>query len=214
MDVQPDQLVEELQRLAPELLVRGGSFAHWLPEPGGVPRSEREGIRLATRNKWAGECLAKLLASVGLPAVEPPRLFSGSRSWPQGYTGSLSGSGTNVVAAIVPTDRMRSIGIDIERRDGKGFPMLDGLDSREQPYEVPENDGQLIVLSTKEAVFKTLNPILGVSLDFTDIDLSWIPNDSACRSGLARALGVTLEVRCSIAVPLWVVSAALWPISR
>ena len=214
MDVRPDPPAEELQRLAPELLVRGGSFAHRLPEFHGVPRSERDGIRLATSREWTGECLTALLATVGLPAVEPPRLSSGSRSWPQGYTGSVSKRRTNVVAAIAPTDRMRSIGIDIERQDGKGFPMLDGLDSREQPYVLPENDGQLVVFSVKEAVFKALHPILKARPDFTDIALSWNPNDSACRSGFARALGVTLEVRCSIAVPMWVVSAALWQTPR
>ena len=210
MDVRPDPLAEELQHLAPEVLVKGGSFAHRLPEFRGVPRSQRDEILLATRREWTGECLTALLATAGLPAVEPPRLPSGSRSWPQGYTGSVSKRRTNVVAAIAPTDRMKSIGIDIEWQDGKGLPMLGGLDSREQPYVVPKDDGQLIVFSVKEAVFKALHPIFGAALDFKEIALSWIPNDSACQSGFARALGVTLDVRCSIAVPLWVVSAALW----
>lgn len=120
MDVRPDPLAEELQRLAPELLVTGGSFAHRLPEFHGVPRSDRDGIRLATSRKWTGECLTALLATVGLPAVEPPRLSSGARSWPQGYTGSVSKRRTKVVAAIAPIGRMRSIGVDIERQDGKG----------------------------------------------------------------------------------------------
>ena len=213
MDVRPDPLADELQRLAPELLVRGGSFAHRLPEFHGVPPGDREGIRLVTRREWTGECLAALLETVGLPAVEPPRLPAGSRRWPQGYTGSVSKRRNNVVAAIAPTDRMRSIGIDIEWQDGEGVRMLDGLDSREQPYTVPENDGQLVVFSVKEAVFKALHPILETRLDFTDIALSWIPNESPCRSGLARAQGVTLDVRCSIAVPSWIVSAAFWQTS-
>ena len=213
MDVRPDPLANELQRLAPELLVRGGSFAHRLPEFQGVPPSERDGIRLATRKEWTGECLVALLETVGLPAVEPPRLPSGSRSWPQGYTGSVSKRRNDVVAAIAPTNRIRSIGIDIEWQDGEGFRMLDGLDSSEQPYAVPENAGQLIVFSVKEAVFKALHPILETRLDFTDIALSWIPDESPCRSGHARAQGVTLDVRCSIAVPSWIVSAAFWQTS-
>ena len=156
-------------------------------------------------------CLNDTLASVGLPAVEPQRLPTGSRKWPEGYTGSVSSAGTNVVAAIVPSDRMMSIGIDIERQDAKGFSALIGLDAREQPHAVSEADGQLVLFSVKEAVFKALHPILGASLDFQDITLSWVRNDSAWCSGIARALGVTVVVRSSIAVPGWVVSAALWP---
>ena len=115
-----------------------------------------------------------------------------------------------MVAAIAPTSQMRTIGIDIERLDGKGLPTLDGLDPNEQPYAVSDNDGQIILFSVKEAVYKALDPILGHPLDFTDVALSWFPTDSAYGSGVARASGVTLVVRCSIAIPSWVVSAALW----
>ena len=213
MRLRPDTLAEELERLAPEIVVRGGSFAHWLPKPREVSQSERRSLLLATRSEAIGMCLTDLLASVGAPAVEPPRLPWGSRSWPEGYTGSVSKSGTNVVAAIAPADRMKSIGIDIERQDGKGFLAIEGLDAREQPFAVPERAGQLALFSVKEAVFKTLHPVCRAPLDFAEIALSWAPSESARGSGVARAFGVTLGIRCSIAIPTWVVSAALWPTS-
>ena len=212
MHIRPDPLAEELQHLGPELKVRGGSYAHWLPEPREVPRNEREGILVATQREATGKCLADLLASVGLPSAEPMWLPSGARSWPEGYTGSISRRGTKVVVAIASTDRTKSIGIDIERMDSKGLPMLDGLDANEQPFAVSDNDGQLILFSVKEAVYKAVNPILGHPLDFTNVALSWSSTDSVCGSGVASVFGVTLVVRCSIAIPSWVVSAALWQV--
>ena len=211
MHIRPIPLVEELQSLAPELRVRGGSFAHWLPEPFEVPQLEREGILLATRREAIRQCLTDLLECAGLPAVEPTWLPSGARNWPEGYTGSVSKKGTNVVAAIAPTDQMKSIGIDIERLDSRGLPTLGGLDATEQPYAVSGNDGQIVLFSVKEAVYKAINPILGHRLDFTDVATSWTPTDAACRSGVASACGVKLAVRCSIAIPSWITSVALWP---
>ena len=166
---------------------------------------------MATQRRATGKCLTDLVASLGLSAVEPARLPSGARNWPEGYTGSVSHKGTTVVAAIAPTDLMRSIGIDIERLDSKGFPTIDGLDANEQPCDVSDSEGQLILFSVKEAVYKALNPIIGLPLDFTDVALSWCTTGSVCSSGIARACGVTLDVRFSVAVPSWVVSAALWP---
>lgn len=211
MHIRPDSLSEELQRLAPELRVKGGSFTHWLPVPREVPRSEREGTLVAAQRKATTKCLTDLLASVGLHAVEPASLPSGARNWPEGYTGSISRRGTRVVAAIAPSERTTSIGIDIERLDSKGLPMLDGLEASEQPFAVSDKDSQVILFSTKEAVYKAAYPILEYPLDFTDVALSWSSTDTKCGSGVARVFGVTLLVRCSIAIPSWVVSAALLP---
>lgn len=211
MHIRPDSLIDELQRMAPEIQVGGGSFVHWLPPLREIPLKERERLLMATQRKATGKCLTDLVVSLGLPAVEPTRLPSGARNWPEGYTGSVSHKGTKVVAAIASTDHMRSIGIDIERLDSKGFPTIAGLDANEFPCAVSDSDGQLIVFSVKEAVYKALNPIFGLPLDFTDVALSWCTTGSVCSSGVARACGVTLDVRFSVAIPSWVVSAALWP---
>ena len=56
------------------------------------------------------------------------------REWPTGYIGSVSRWGTTVVAAITSTDRMTSVGIDLERRDEKGVPAIHGGNgTRNQP---------------------------------------------------------------------------------
>lgn len=121
--------------------------------------------------------------------------------------------GTTVVAAIASTDRITSVGIDVERRDEKGVPAIHGLDAAEQPWSVSDAEGQVILFSVKEAVYKTLNPILGQSLDFAEVVVSWARSGPVRRRGVALACGVALDVRCSIAVPSCVLSTALWPVT-
>lgn len=154
-----------------------------------------------------------LLVRVGLRAIEPTRLASGSRKWPKGYTGSVSHKGTTVVAAIAPIDRTPSIGIDVERPDADGASTVPGLNPAEQPWSVSDAVGRTIVFSVKEAVYKALHPILGYRLGFADVAVSWLRRDPVCGHGVARACGLTIDVRCSIAVSSWIASAALCPVT-
>ena len=192
----------------PEAGVCGGSFAHWLPHPGAVAPPERARLLETAKREATRSCLADLLVRLGLRAIEPARLASGARKWPQGYTGSVSHKGTTVVAAITPIDRTPSIGIDVERVDADGVPAIPGLNAAEQPWSVSDAAGRAIVFSVKEAAYKALHPILGHRLGFADVAVSWLRRDSSCSRGVARACGITLDVRCSIAVPSWIVSAA------
>ena len=205
-------MVDELSRIAPELLVTGGSFSRWLPHPRDVPRAERPRLRLEAQRQATGRCLIDLFAAAGLPPVEPEHLASGARKWPPGYTGSVSHKGTTVAAALTCTDATKSIGIDIEMRTPKGVPELPGLHSVEHPPSVSATAGRDVLFAVKEAAFKALHPILARQPDFTDISVSWLASGGPHMLGAARARGVRLEVRCSIAVPSWIVSAALWRI--
>ena len=211
--LQADFLIDEFRHMVPELWFAGGSFAHWLPHPHDVPSPDRNRVLMATQEAATSKCLEDLVALVGLPAVAPPRLASGGREWPAGYIGSVSRQGTTVVAVIASTDRITSVGIDVERRDEKGVPAIHGLDAAEQPWSVSDAEGQVILFSVKEAVYKTLNPILGQSLDFAEVVVSWARSSPVRRHGIALACGVALDVRCSIAVPSYVLSTALWPVT-
>ena len=211
VDLRRDPIVDELRRLMPEASVAGGSFAPWLPHPRDVASAERTGLLETARREATRSCLTGLLVRVGLRAIEPARLASGAREWPRGYTGSVSHKGTTVVAAIAPTDHMPSIGIDVERLDAGGAPAIPGLNAAEQPWSVSDAEGRVILLSIKEAAYKALHPVLGHPLGFADVAVSWLRRGPVCSRGVASACGVTLDVRCSIAVPTWIVSAALCP---
>ena len=213
LHLRPDPLVDELRRLIPESDVAGGSFAHWLPHPGTVAPAERAGLLETARREATRSCLVDLIVRVGLGASEPERLASGARKWPKGYTGSVSHKGTAVVAAIASLDRAPSIGIDVERIDAGGAPAILGLNAAEQPWSVPDAAGRVIVLSVKEAVYKALHPILGHPFGFADVAVSWQRCGSVRRHGVAQACSVRLNVRCSVAVPSWIVSAARCPVT-
>ena len=151
VDLQAHPVVDELSRIAPEFLVTGGSFSRWLPHPRDVPRAERPRLRLAAQRQATGRCLIDLLATAGLPPVEPEHLASGAREWPPGYTGSVSHKGTTVAAALTCTDATKSIGIDIEMRAQKGVPELPGLDSVEHPPSVSATAGRDVLFAVKES---------------------------------------------------------------
>ena len=159
MQLQADFLIDEFRHMVPELRFAGGSFAHWLPHPRDVSPPDRNRVLMATQRDATSKCLADLVARVGLPAVAPPRLASGGRKWPAGYIGSVSRQGTTVVAAIASTDRMTSVGIDVERWDEKGVPAIHGLDAAEQPWSVSDSEGRVILFSVKEAAYKAVPSI-------------------------------------------------------
>lgn len=214
MNLHPDPLVDELRRLAPEASISGGSFAHWLPSPQDVLSAERFNVVERARRKAAATCLTTLLESAGLFPVEPGHLPSGAREWPPGYTGSVSHKGTKVVAALSRTGHMRSIGIDIETLAGghelwqrKGL-----IASDELPLDcgaAGSVTGSVILLSVKEAVFKALNPVVGIRFGYEDVRLSWKEVAPQGLSGVAHFDRFAVEVCFTTTVPSWVGSVAL-----
>lgn len=209
-DLRMDPLVDDLRRLAPGISVGGGAFAHWLPPPADVSPDDRHGaLRQATRSA-TGKCLTDLLTEAGLPAVEPGHLASGSRDWPAGHVGSVSHKGTRVVAALAPTSDVRALGIDIETLDHvEGLSEIDGLGAADELPPGYEAVGPGILFSVKETVYKALNPLTGREFGFDGVTVSWVRVHSTEMRGTARADGVAVDIRCSIALPSWVASVAL-----
>ena len=209
LDVETDPVVEELRRLAPEVNVAGGSFKHWLRDPKNVPSAQRSDVLERARRKATGTCLTTLLESAGLCPLEPAHLPSGARDWPSGYTGSVSHKGTKVVAALTPIGHMRSIGIDIETLDdGRELSEIKGLiASEELPLDLGAA-GSVILFSVKEAVFKALNPVLGIRFGYEDVRTSWTQVSPQGLRGIAHFQRIAVDVRCSTVVSSWVGSAA------
>ncbi len=210
MNLRTDSLLDELRRLVPEVSVSGGSFAHWLPHPSAVPPGEHSAVFGRTRRDATQECLIELLRNAGLPAIQPGHIPSGARDWPVGYTGSVSHKGTKVVAALTRIGRVTSVGIDIETLDG-GRGLAEGLIA---PDELPEDSAvadPVILLSAKEAVFKALNPVVGIGFGFEEVQIVWKEVTSKKLLGIAHFRRNRVNVRCSTAVPSWVASVALLP---
>ena len=210
LDLQVDAVVGELRSLAPEVLVEGGSFAHWLPELGKVSAENRHSVLQCAKEEATACCLGNLLVSAGLERHEPKRLPSGPRDWPAGYVGSVSRKGTKIVAALARRGQWAAIGIDIETRSGsKELAGVPGLcAATELPPGVGDGDS-VVVLSVKEAIFKALHPVLGQPMGFDDVSVSWKAGGRRVLYGETRCNGRAVQVRCSMAVRSWVVSVAL-----
>ena len=71
------------------MVVAGGSFAHWLPDPASVPSGKHHNLWKTAQDETVRLCLKALLVTVGRPAIEPEHLPSGSRRWPAGYVGEF-----------------------------------------------------------------------------------------------------------------------------
>ncbi len=127
-----------------------------------------------------------------------------------GYTGSVSHKGTKVVAALTRIGRVTSVGIDIETLDG-GRELTEGqIAADELPVDLGVA-GPVILLSVKEAVFKALNPVVGIGFGFEEVQIVWKEVTSKKLAGIAHFRRNRVDVRCSTAVPSWVASVALLP---
>lgn len=210
MDIRTDPLLNEIKHLAPEVSIVGGTFAHWLPAPKDVPPTEHAGMLERARRDATGKCVTALLANSGLPAIEPGHLPSGARDWPAGYTGSVSHKGTKVVTALTRIGDVRSIGVDIEILDrGRELSDPKGLtDSDELPPGM-ENEGSVILFSVKEAVFKALNPVIGIRFGYEEVRIAWKEVTPQRMRGVGYFGRIALDVRCSTTIPSWVGSVAL-----
>lgn len=200
-----DGLVRDLQALIPEATVVGGCFGHRLPHPRVIPREERHAFWRSHQERATQECLHMLLDMAGLPPVEPARLPSGARNWPKGHVGSVSHKGTRVVAALAREEDLQMVGIDIDDHREVDLPGT-------RPCEHPPTKAapsSAILFSAKEAVFKALHPLVNRPLGHDDVVLSWYPPHGVALMARAYAVGYDLEVRCSLAEPSWVVSAAV-----
>ena len=215
MELRSDPLVSELQELAPEICVEGGSFAHWLPPPAEVPFEHRQDLRLSCRTTATRASLLAGLRKHNLPLVEPRKSHFGDRVWPLGYCGSVSHKGTKVATALASTELFTSIGIDIEMVDKSAD--LENVRHLWNPSELPNlplEQALTAVFSAKESAFKALSPIIGHSLKFEEIKMIWTSGSSSKLHGQAFALGRAVAVSISVDVPRWIASVALMKLQR
>ena len=209
MDLRPDQLVEQLRGLVPDMAVAGGCFAHWLPDPTSVPIGKRYIVWKLAQDKAVRLCLKGLLGTVRLPAIEPAHLPSGSRRWPAGYVGSVSHKGARVVAILGRKEAFDMVGVDID--DRRKIDLSVGLHS-ERPLGTSAPLASAILFSVKEAAFKALHPLVNQRLGFNDVFVHWSSSNPPLLFGTAYCRDHQLTVHCSLVVPSWIVSTAICPV--
>jgi 4'-phosphopantetheinyl transferase EntD len=115
--------------------------------------------------------------------------------WPAGFVGSISHGGDLVLAAVAPSTRIDSIGVDIE----PDVPLDPDLVHRVcRPEEVARLPASValsrwakLIFSAKESVYKCVAPLTGVFLEFEDVEILFGAGDNRFRArghGPAAAL--------------------------
>src|SRR2546425_3910609 len=150
------ETVAALQRLVPEAIVGGGSFASWLPHPRTLLPAERMTSFASAQESAVDKCVRGLLRRVGLREdTHVATAQAGNREWPPGLVGSLTDKGTVVLGVIVDIASVSMIGIDLERMDRSDLGAIEPLIAPEGlPSGMDPPLARLLVFSAKEAVFK------------------------------------------------------------
>ena len=124
----------------------------------------------------AGRAHARaVLQELGLHAPVVPVRADRGPLWPDGFVGSITHAGELALAVAAPSALIRAIGVDLE----PGLPLDHDLLKRIcRPEELlrlkasarPLHDATLI-FSAKESVYKCVAPLMGIFLDFADLEI-------------------------------------------
>lgn len=156
------------------------------------------------------------LQELGLPSPVIPVGADRAPLWPPGFVGSISHAGDLVVVAATSSSVVPAIGVDLE----PGIPLdLDLLNRVCRPEEVtrlraspsPLHRAKL-VFSAKESVYKCVAPMLGIFLEFADVEILFGTDDEGfCARGHGPAEGLisnaTIVGRFSAAGGYWLTVA-------
>ncbi|MBN2235892.1 MAG: 4'-phosphopantetheinyl transferase superfamily protein, partial [Opitutales bacterium] len=125
--------------------------------------------------------IRQIMKDWGIPAQPVPTGEDGQPVWPKPVHGSITHTRDLCWVALTQDPSIRSIGIDIERRERMHPGLWDRittpaeqsrLQSETLPAGISRNDLHSILFSAKEAFFKCQYPLTSRWLGFKDVDLS------------------------------------------
>jgi 4'-phosphopantetheinyl transferase EntD len=168
--------------------VRGDDLeAGLLPEEEAVLErvSPKRRLEFTTGRSCARRALAELNFPPGPILPGPDR----EPSWPPGAVGSITHCRDYCAAAVAPTSRFASIGIDAEVHDELPEGVLERISLAEERawLESRAGDGthwDTVLFSAKESVFKAWFPVARRWLGFEDARVDLVPEEGAFRAHL------------------------------
>lgn len=143
----------------------------------------------------------KALQELGLPSPVIPVGSDRAPVWPPGFVGSISHAGGLVVAAAAPSTVLPAIGIDLEPCVPLDTDLLNRVCRPEEATRLMALPSPLhrakLVFSAKESVYKCIAPLMGLFLEFADVEILFGTDDQgfcARGHGPAEALISTATV--------------------
>ncbi|PYY00954.1 MAG: hypothetical protein DMG64_03980 [Acidobacteria bacterium] len=146
-----------------------------------TPRASSKRLR-----EWASGRRAARLALKQLGFENSPPILRGDGGeplWPEGVVGSITHCYPWSLAMVVRSSAPLSIGIDLESQLRMGKVDISSVVCRKPELEWIFADGDcqarlMMIFSAKEAVYKALHPVCRKYIDFQDVELSWVPEES------------------------------------
>ena len=138
----------------------------------------------------------QLMERLGYAGMAIPHSVSGVPAWPTGIVGSLAHDDKVAVAAVSSTDNFWAIGIDVEPVDSLPAELIELVatpaERRRYPAALLKTS---LLFSAKEAVYKALNPLDGVFLNFHDVEIDVEAKEACIRSRRKVALSLVTGSR-------------------
>jgi len=129
----------------------------------------------------------RAMGGLGLPAAPIPRDGSRAPVWPHTCAGSITHGGDLAMAAVARRDALRGLGIDLEEADRVTEELFDKLLTVAERQRLQASTASVggarrragLVFSAKEAVYKAVNPIVGVFIGFKEVEVDFEPHAHA-----------------------------------
>jgi len=124
----------------------------------------------------AGRAHARtVLQNLGLSSPVVPVGPDRAPLWPHGFVGSISHAGELALAVAAPSAVMRAIGVDLEPGLPLDYELLNRVCRPEEIVRLQTSPRPLfqakLIFSAKESVYKCLAPLMGLFLDFDDLEI-------------------------------------------
>lgn len=132
----------------------------------------RSVVKVRRQSGAARIAARQLLRLQGFDEVALPRSNSGAPCWPKSIVGSLAHDDEIAIAAIARAADIKGIGIDVEPSEPlpSDLVKLVATPSECQRYDRTILESR-ILFTIKEAVYKAINPLDRVFLDFQDVEV-------------------------------------------
>lgn len=141
---------------------------------------------------WARACAREAMGRLGVPSGPIVRGGRGMPVWPPGVVGSLTHTDGLRAAALARTDRVRSVGMDVELHEPLSDGVLEVVSLPEEAAwvraigdEIGTVHWDTLLFTAKEATYKAWFPLTRRWLGFADAHITLVP-DPPGRRGPGR----------------------------